>query len=77
MIFNVYLYRRHNAAFYGSELVTWLVEYGLAQSRQEGAKLGRHLLRGRVVRNWFLNTVFATICRRRQNFVVKDGQKVD
>jgi len=43
--------RRHCAAFYGSELVTWLIEFGLAQTRQEAEKVGRHLLRGRVIRH--------------------------
>jgi hypothetical protein len=37
--------RRHLAAFYGSELVSWLVERGLAQTRQEAEMLGRQLLR--------------------------------
>jgi len=43
--------RRHIAAFFGCELVDWLVEYGLAQTRQDGVKLARHLLRGRVIRH--------------------------
>jgi hypothetical protein len=37
--------RRHLAAFYGNELVSWLVERGLAQTRQEAEMLGRQLLR--------------------------------
>lgn len=43
--------RRHLAAFYGTELVSWLLERGLAQTRQEGEMLGRQLLRGRVIRH--------------------------
>jgi hypothetical protein len=43
--------RRHEAAFYGSELVSWLVEFGLARTRQDAESLGRHLLRGRVIRH--------------------------
>jgi len=40
---------RYNAAFYGSELIDWLIEFGLAQTRQEAESFGRHLLRGRVI----------------------------
>jgi len=43
--------RRHTAVCFGSELVTWLVERGLAQTRQEAVSQGRHLLRGRVIRH--------------------------
>ena len=43
--------RRHSAAFYGTELVTWLLEFGLATTRQEAESLGRHLVRGRVIRS--------------------------
>jgi len=43
--------RRHQAAFWGDELTSWLIEYGLAHTRQEAEAFGRHLLRGRVIRH--------------------------
>jgi len=43
--------RRHSAAFFGFEFVDWLVEYGLAHTKQDAVKLGRHLLRSRVIRH--------------------------
>lgn len=50
-MFNLVLIRRHHASFYGFELVTWLVEFGLARTRQDAESLGRHLIRGRVIRH--------------------------
>lgn len=38
---------RYNAAFYGSELIDWLIEFGLAQTRQEAESLSSST-RGRV-----------------------------
>ena len=51
ILFHFVLTRRHHAAFYGFELVTWLVEFGLARTRQDAESLGRHLIRGRVIRH--------------------------
>ena len=41
----------HKAVFKGSDLVSWLVEVGLASDRQSGVTYGRHLVKGRVIRH--------------------------
>ncbi|KAG8225069.1 hypothetical protein J437_LFUL000048 [Ladona fulva] len=38
-------------SFKGTDLVTWLVEVGLAHDRAEGIRYGRHLLDGAVIRH--------------------------
>ena len=36
------------AVFQGSDLVDWLLEIGLTQSRQDGVTYGQHLIKGRI-----------------------------
>ena len=43
--------RTHRGVARGRDLVTWVVERGLAHTRQEAESLCRHLVRGRVVRH--------------------------
>lgn len=43
--------RRHLGVARGNELVSWLMERGLAHTRQDAESLGRLLLRGRVLRH--------------------------
>lgn len=46
----------YKKVFYGSDLVNWLIEVGLARDRIEATHYARHLIDGRVLRH--INNVY-------------------